>query len=112
MGMLGCEVASAINTGQKRLRVRARPSMKLKTAYRDLFDRHGKSPDQLGNLIQMAGIMLFDGTRQTGHAFIVAQRDDVVRNDRGHLVTAIGSKAASHRINLREIRQGQCFRAK
>jgi hypothetical protein len=39
---------------------------------RRLFDRDGESCDQLRNLIQMLGIMIFNGSREPKQALVVA----------------------------------------
>jgi len=85
-------------------------TLRLRPACGNLFDCHGKPPDQLGNLIQMVHVTPFDDARQPGHAFVVAQRDYVVRNDRWHGISTIRSNAAFHRFNLPESRHGSGFR--
>src|SRR5437870_5116408 len=50
---------------------------------RRLFDGHRKPSDQLGNLVQLAGIGLRDGARQPLQTLIIAQRGNLVGDDRG-----------------------------
>jgi hypothetical protein len=64
-----------------------------------LFDGHRKPPDQPCDLVQMAGIMRFDGALQPRQAFVVAEGWNIAGNNRGHWLPRAGPPGIWHRIN-------------
>ena len=64
-----------------------------------LFDRHGEPGDQPRDLVQMLGIMNFNGLREPKQAFVVTQGGNVAWNDRRHRAVQVDcSRLASNRL--------------
>jgi hypothetical protein len=66
-----------------------------------LLDRHGKPADQPRNLIQMFGIMLFNGSREPKQAFVVTHGGNVAWDNRGYRAYQVG-RSGWHRIRSHE----------
>src|ERR1700726_1441930 len=69
----------------------------------DLFDRHGKAPDQSRPLVQKLGILFFNGLREPNQAFVIGQGGDVARHDRWNRPDENGL-GVWHRITSRRTR--------
>jgi hypothetical protein len=80
------------------------PAMPMLQSYSN-FNRHREPPDQLGEFVQMFGIMIFNGLREPPQTFIVAEQRDIAGHDRGcglhkmglgvgHLVTFLANPAS------------------
>jgi hypothetical protein len=76
-----------------------------------LFDCHGKSTDQLCNHIQLAGIGLGDGARQSLKAFVIAQRRDLIGDDRWRRLAPKHPDHVRHRISSVKLDRRQESRA-
>jgi hypothetical protein len=69
-----------------------------------LLDRHGEPGDQPRDLIQMFGIMLFNGPREPKQAFVVTHGGNVAWDDRRYGAYQAG-RYGWHRIRSRETRR-------
>jgi hypothetical protein len=73
-----------------------------------LFDRHGEPGDQPRDLIQMPGIMRFNGLREPKQAsFFVTDGGNVGCNNRRYCADQIGN--GWHRIRPHETRRTEPF---
>ncbi len=73
-----------------------------------LFDRHGEPGDQPRDLVQMLGIMLFNGLREPKQAFVVTHGGNVAWNDRRYRAVS-GRSAGWHQIRSHETRHDRAF---
>jgi hypothetical protein len=70
-----------------------------------LFDRHGEPGDQPRDLIQVLGIMRFNGLREPKQAFVVTHGGNVAWDDRRNRAYQVG-RNGWHRISSRETPAG------
>ena len=73
-----------------------------------LFDRHGEPGDQPRDLVEMLGIMRFNGLREPTQAFVVTQGGNVAWNDRRHRAVQV-DYSGWHRISSHETRHDRAF---
>ena len=69
-----------------------------------LFDRHGEPADQPRDLIQMLGIMLFNGLREPKQAFVVTHGGNVAWDDRRY--RAVSGRSAMAGIESAPMKPG------
>src|SRR6266404_8132965 len=73
-----------------------------------LLDRHGEPGDQPRNLIEMLGIMRFNGLREPKQAFVVAHGGNVAWDDRRYRAYQV-CRNGWHRISSHETRHDRAF---